>query len=217
MAAFNSTGMHNADAEGILRWLSDKDVRRERFMWKSRMFWIDSFMKHEPIRKLLTDNLPEKFFQLVKPLAISVTDEKSARQEILLEGDLHEAVLASMSISGIWPPVKIGGQLYSDGGTTANLPMPGNVAEYDEVYLLISKRPIDYKKTRGLLTRWMRNVDIMFEDQMRETIELARSTCKVVRVVWPETTVPNGSLHFDHTLIDDAYVLSQAIIGEGDF
>lgn len=46
-----------------------------------------------------------------------------AREQVLMRGNLHQAILASISIPGALPPVLIDGELFCDGGTFNNFPV----------------------------------------------------------------------------------------------
>ncbi len=61
------------------------------------------------------EDLPVRF-------ACITTDLISGREIVLNDGNLRKAVMASSSIPGIFPPVKIGNQLLIDGGITDSIP-----------------------------------------------------------------------------------------------
>jgi NTE family protein len=63
---------------------------------------------------------------LMTPLAIMAADITSGRQIVFRRGLLWPAVLASMSLPGIYPPQRIGGYTLVDGGVLN--PVPSNVA-----------------------------------------------------------------------------------------
>jgi len=203
IAALNSSGRSCATAEKIVRSLRDKDIRRERIAWKLRMFWLPSFLSLKPIEKILSRLLPGTFGKLLKPLSVFCTVDKTGDPAEIRTGDLPQAVLASMAISGVFPNVSG----YSDGGTVANLPLPsGWEEEYDEVYLLIASRSLKYKRRRkSILSRLFYNIDLLMEDQLRDTIALAEAMHPCVRVIRPDISPRSGTLRFDHDLIDKAY------------
>lgn len=211
-AAFNSAGYSADQFDCILRGLSDRNVRRERFGWKLRVPFISSFLSHRPILNLLREYLPLDFKELDRKLTVHVTDERDCEGIDIRRGDLAESVLASMSIAGVFPPVELTSSrleffphTYSDGGTTANLPVPASLAVWDEVYLLVAKRPVEYsRRSNSMLSRLMLNVDLLAEDQVRDTIENAKRRHPRVVVLRPPLDSPRGSLHFDHELIGKA-------------
>ncbi len=75
--------------------------------------------------KLLTlSNKPSTDFNhLPIPYAAIASDIVTGEKVILRDGDLASAMLASMSVPGVFAPVKINGQLLIDGGVTSNLPI----------------------------------------------------------------------------------------------
>lgn len=226
MAAFCSAGISQSDIEALLRSLSDSDVRAERFWWKVRAPWIDYFLDNAPIRALLTKLLPERFMDLRMPLSVVVTRVRDGQQTFFTERksasvSLIDAVLASMSISGVFPHVNINGEDYADGGVRANLPLPANWSEFDEIYLLIASRPVDFafsdqqatsgqESVHGLLARLMLNLDWYALDQIQDTVFFLTREHKKLRgppfhIIWPTCGRAAGALRFQHDFIDQAY------------
>jgi NTE family protein len=75
--------------------------------------------------KTLTAKIPSyiDFDTLTIPFRAGVVEIPEGRSTLLREGDLAEAIRASMSIPGIFDPFSIDGTLYIDGGTLDNLPI----------------------------------------------------------------------------------------------
>lgn len=210
MAAFNSHGYSVQGAERLIRGLSDDDIRAERFLWKLRIPWIKSFMLAEPVQEILEEYLPRDFSQLQKDCFVFATDMKTGKPwQFGMRGDLIQAILASMAIPGVFPPV---GDL-CDGGNSADIPLPYNWQDFDEIYLLIAKRPLNYSRIDSMLSRLFYNADLYLEDQISDTIALAKSLAgDRVKVIRPAISSYTGMLRFNHQLIDDAYVASSTII-----
>jgi NTE family protein len=82
-------------------------------------------LKGKRIRNLLADLLGEEttFASLSKPLAVAVVDYNTGRELILQEGSVADAVRASMSVPGLFEPVKIGEYRLLDGGVLNNVPV----------------------------------------------------------------------------------------------
>ena len=90
---------------------------------------LQSLVPNDRLRRLLTSRLPiSSFRELTLPVSVSATN--------LLNGDetwfgtldapdvpLASALLASSAIPALLPPVRIGENLYIDGGATNNLPL----------------------------------------------------------------------------------------------
>lgn len=68
------------------------------------------------------------FADLALPFAAVTTDIATARPQVLREGPLLPALLASSAIPGIFAPVEIGARRLYDGGLVANVPMRQAVA-----------------------------------------------------------------------------------------
>ncbi|WP_404364450.1 patatin-like phospholipase family protein [Marinobacter sp.] len=57
------------------------------------------------------------------PLAICTTDIETGEQLIFREGNLADAVCASMAVPGLFVPVEINGRILVDGGLVENVPI----------------------------------------------------------------------------------------------
>lgn len=83
-----------------------------------------SVIRGQAIRRYLNELYDGAAFDQVKiPLRIAVTDLENGRMVMLRQGDIAEAVLASVSVPGIFPPVPIGNRLYIDGGVINPTPI----------------------------------------------------------------------------------------------
>jgi NTE family protein len=63
------------------------------------------------------------FHDLRLPFGAVTADYSTAEAVVLTRGRLHDAVLASAAIPGIFPPVRVGSRLLVDGGILANVPI----------------------------------------------------------------------------------------------
>jgi NTE family protein len=81
----------------------------------------------DPIRNLIerfeADTGCTAFGDLSTPLLVVATDLEEGRPAVFRSGPLEPALLASASIPGLFPPVRIGGHDYSDGGIVDNVPI----------------------------------------------------------------------------------------------
>ena len=75
--------------------------------------------------KALTVKIPSyiDFDTLPIPFRAGVVEIPEGRSVLIREGDIAEAMRASMSIPGVFDPFNIDGNLYIDGGTLNNLPI----------------------------------------------------------------------------------------------
>ena len=76
------------------------------------------------LEKILVEALPEDNFDaLKKKLFIGITNLLTGKLEIISHGPLHQIILASSSIPLVFKAVKIGDNLYIDGGALDNMPV----------------------------------------------------------------------------------------------
>lgn len=76
------------------------------------------------LKHFLKDHLFQKHIEDLKlPLFISLSNLNTGKSEIVNEGKLIPAILASCSIPLIFKPVKINGNYYVDGGLLNDLPI----------------------------------------------------------------------------------------------
>jgi len=90
------------------------------------------------LRRLLRQYLAfERLEDAPVPLHVVTTDVRSGRELVLSSGDASDAVLASASVPGVLPSVRIGGRDLSDGGVSDNAAVSHAVAlGADEVWVL---------------------------------------------------------------------------------
>ena len=77
----------------------------------------------EEVYKIFSDYPDVSFKELPIRFATIATDLISGREIVLDEGKLKDAVIASASIPGIFPPVKIDNLLLTDGGASDTIPV----------------------------------------------------------------------------------------------
>lgn len=192
----------------ILRGLKDEDVRHERPFWKLRFPWLDSVMESDRIADLIRKYVYVYWHFLNHPVTVWATSESTGGIKPFsgpVDGPLQPAVLASMSIAGLFPAVSINDTPYIDGGVRRNLPLPANWREFDEVWLLIASQRLQPTNHTGILSRAMRNFEIALYDQVADVVEEVGSAPNV-RVIWPDFAgATGGLLHFNHDLIAKAY------------
>ncbi|MGH1492172.1 MAG: patatin-like phospholipase family protein [Acidimicrobiales bacterium] len=81
------------------------------------------------LQSLIESKLPaENIEQLHIKTAVVATDAQVGQPKLLTRGPIAPALLASAAIPGVFPPVKIDGCFYVDGGVSANVPIRQAVA-----------------------------------------------------------------------------------------
>lgn len=85
---------------------------------------LDHVVSHENIIKYLNDLFKGKkdFRDLQIPLAVAVVDVMTARDLALQDGDVAEAVSATMALPGVVEPLRKDGMCLVDGGSLNNVP-----------------------------------------------------------------------------------------------
>jgi NTE family protein len=97
-----------------------------------------SLFPPEKWRAFLTKNLPyERIEDAAVPLRIIATDFEDGSPVVLDSGSVVDAVMASTSLPGIFPPQRIGDHLYLDGALSEPVPLkPAVDAGADTLYVL---------------------------------------------------------------------------------
>lgn len=80
-------------------------------------------LSNQKIYSILKKNLPAEFSQLQKKMYVGVVDTNKAQYHLLDKWDLPKIVLWSMSIPGVFPPVKYDKYMLVDGGVLNNFPV----------------------------------------------------------------------------------------------
>jgi NTE family protein len=118
------------------------------------------------------------------PLKIVATDFESGRIKVFTEADaipLKDAVLCSMSIPVLFPPVQLGGRFYVDGYLSANLPVE-QVSGGERAILavdVVSPRALQpfeqiesfFGKGRAMMAYYERAFHLMVHNQTREALK----------------------------------------------
>ncbi|NND04795.1 MAG: patatin-like phospholipase family protein [Saprospiraceae bacterium] len=75
------------------------------------------------IAKQLQEHVPQNSFSaLTRKFYVGVTNLNAGKHEIWEDGPLHDLVIASSAVPGIFQPVEINGCYYVDGGVMNNMP-----------------------------------------------------------------------------------------------
>lgn len=109
-----------------------------------------SWMGVAGIRKLLTDILGDKTFTDLRfPFAVTAVDLDTAELVTIHSGKVLDAVLATIAVPGIFPPVHYNGRLLVDGGILAPVPvsLARTLAPELPVAAVVLSPPIDHWKS----------------------------------------------------------------------
>ncbi len=120
---------------------------------RSRAYGPWTFFQQRPavhantgLRRLLEEGLRfERLEHAAVPIEVVATSLHDGRERWFTEGPAVEAVLASAAIPAIFPPVRIGSELFIDGGVVDNVPISRAIgAGATRLYVLLCG-PLHYR------------------------------------------------------------------------
>jgi NTE family protein len=98
--------------------------------WKKIVSLVDvspsaiGFVEGEKVKKFIKENVGNKKFNECKiPFVAIATDIKNGESVILKEGEIGDAIRASISIPLLFKPIRLRGRLLADGGLSVPVPV----------------------------------------------------------------------------------------------
>lgn len=83
-----------------------------------------SIFPSETLQEVIADLVPDKDFSDTRiPFAVPALDIRTGEEVLIREGSLRQAVLASCSLPGFFPPVEFDGRLLVDAGVIGPVPV----------------------------------------------------------------------------------------------
>jgi len=102
--------------------LVDQASRLHPWMWVRG--WGGGLLSGSRLGAMIDEYLPiADFARLRVPVRVLATDVDTAEPVVFAEGDVREAVRASCSFPGVFPPMVIGGRRLYDGGVSEVIPV----------------------------------------------------------------------------------------------
>jgi len=215
ISGYNAAGWNSNKMRIRISGLTEKDVLDYRNLWQLRFLFmngINGFINNDYIINLLNKDLPSDWnkYLPLKTWAVNSTngDGKNTFTSSMAANPI-QAIVASMSIRGVFPALKLlDGIYYTDGGTDENLPVTTwePLSQFDKVYLCVAtgvSNPWD--NTLGEVETLLQNIGMLMEQQVDHAIaDVQEQIGDKCVVIWPELQTP-GTLHFDHSLIQQAF------------
>ncbi len=135
-------------------------------------------LKGGRVRKFLKAQFGDMtFYDLKLPFKVITCDIEKREEVVLDKGRLVDAVLASVSLSGLFEPVRIGGRLLVDGGIIN--PLPTNVLMKAGVSKIIAVNTLPSPADIQRSTKRMSNIfDIIVNSVQASEYLLAEMSCQ---------------------------------------
>lgn len=189
----------------------DGDVYRARFLGKLASLWSPSVYDSSPLRQLVRKHLDvQRLRSSGKFLRVGAVSLTSGRYQLFGERDpdIVEGVLASSAFPGMFEPIEVRGELWTDGGVREITPLAAAIelgaTEIDVVMCSPEGVQRGFDRTPNVLQIAERTVDIMSEEISEGDLKLCRAYNLSaahrpvrVRVIRPSSVLLRSSLDFD--------------------
>jgi NTE family protein len=166
---FIAAGMTPAQMTTMLH----EEWRLHRTRWKMLR---GELLTQRRIGEFLNAHLPVKRFEELRiPFHVSATDLERGGQRIFNTGELIPPLLACSAVPVIFPPVRIDGVPYVDGGLSNNLPVePFDDRRSEVIAVYVNPLP-PYDPKRSL----RRTLDRTFHLSFREMVTRSARGCRL--------------------------------------
>jgi len=158
-----SSGMTAKDIFGLLTGMSIKD-----FYWRDILRKTWWFISSRKIKTMLDEYLPPDFKSLQIPFYAWTVDTNSAEFLLFSEWDLRSIILWSMSIPGVFSPVKYDGYSLVDGWVLNNFPVDiakKHYPKHEIIWIALNK----FQKNQKIRSAFD-NLQVTFEVMMRSKL-----------------------------------------------
>jgi len=168
VGAFYAAGVSGAQMEEMLRTVRVAEINK---MVDFSGPLASAFLKGKGVERFFHNNIPARYFKDLKiPLKIVATDFWKRTEVVFESGELVPAIRASMSIPGLFKPVKIGDTVLVDGGAVNPLPYDTIRTECD-VLIAIDVSGAKTPGGRGLIPSFMESIMSTFQIMQRSIVE----------------------------------------------
>jgi len=176
----------------------------------------DHLIPNDGLREVITAAGPAATFEeLEVPLRVVATDLLTGDEHVFVRGPLHEALLASAALPGIFPPVTHNGYQLVDGAVVNLIPISHALAgPADRIFVLDVSDPLGERPIRSPLDVAIRAFAIS-RDQ-RFVLELQWVPSDVDVVVLPAPHDDRDVLDFSGArgIIDEGYHLAMRALDD---
>ena len=157
----------------------------------------DSFYSGVKMRNLFREIFPKWFSDLDTPLVLTACNLMAGLGEesniLISEGDLHQALLATVAIPGIFPPVKVDGKFLVDGGIGNYVPLE-IFKDYDLIYAVLSGYGAPPEKPRSAIDIVARSFEMAIQDEIIRELNMFEDKSKLRVLICDRPEIVNCSL-----------------------
>lgn len=200
----------------LLKTIDDKKIWKRWFPFgKLHALWKSSALNSAPLQALVRTSLSHDAVRSSgKKLRVAAVSLTTGRTEIFDEGyhDLAGAVIASSSFPAMFCPIKLDGELWTDGGVKEITPLKSAIdAGATEIDVVITSPDYDvpeHDDSPNTIDVAMRTIDLMSSEILSDDVKVALMyndmaaggmTDKkelVIRVIRPSSVLTSDSLDF---------------------
>lgn len=148
------------------------------------------------LKQMLLDNITEEGASKTFVSVSEMTDDGLFVKAHSKPG-YPKYVLASMSFQNIFPPVRIDGKLYADGGVNDNIPIPKytDIAKYKHIYILVAPASplLPTISKWSFLNKLFNIVDNTMNREMAQIDHLRLDEVPSITMLKPESYVESAS------------------------
>jgi NTE family protein len=179
----------------------------------------DHLVSDRELRRLIRRYIQfEDLADAAIPLHLVAFDLIEGRELLLSKGPAVEAIAASASIPGIFPPVAIGEQRLIDGGVVNNTPISHAVElGAERIYILPTQAPHDraMRIPTGALDAAIQGVHLLVGSRVEADVARYSAEAELIMLPAPNARcVQPTSFEHSHRLINDARAAARTALQE---
>lgn len=178
----------------------------------TRMSLYDNRLVHELVR----EHLHQDDFSAARiPLHITAANLCSGAREIFSDGPLLRAILASSAIPGLFPPVRIGDDVYADGGITAGLDIAAAIELGASTVIALDLRPeLARRCPNNIVDVFTRSLEVLAESRSACSSEhIGYGGAAIVHIQPGLTTADRSGFRDARRLIAESYAMARDVFG----
>lgn len=159
-------------ADYIFKLLNNLSIRD--FYWKDILTKSGWFISSKKIKSMLDEYLPKDFDSLGIPFYAWSVDTNKAEYKLFHEWDLRTIVLGSMSIPGVFPPVKYDKYSLVDWGVLNNFPVDiakNDYPNHEIIWIALNKFETN-QKIKSAFDNLIITLEVMMRAKLIENTKL---------------------------------------------